>query len=175
MSNAYRPILWWYQRHKSAPSLPLPLSLSFSFFYHIYLDIVLVKEWFQSVRKQILWFLTIILVNMPFGLPPPSRSKNRYYKRKKPALFKEANQRMHNYGMEHMTLCIPVFKLFSPEQWNLHFTSYCMHGNTETSIRKMLYFFRIYVCTFYPIPQLHIQSEHKLACYYCFNTIFTWM
>jgi hypothetical protein len=34
----------------------------------------------------------------------------------------------------------------------------------ETSLRAMLNFPGIYVCIFYPIPQLYVQIEHKLAC-----------
>jgi hypothetical protein len=39
------------------------LSLSLCFFYHIYLNVVLLKEWFQSVKKQIKLFI-IIFGNM---------------------------------------------------------------------------------------------------------------
>jgi hypothetical protein len=40
---------------------------------------------------------------------------------------------------------------------------------TKTSVRAMLNFPGIYVCAFYPIPWLYIQTEHKLACCWCFK------
>lgn len=36
-------------------------------------------------------------------------------------------------------------------------------GPAKTSIWTM------YVCALYPIPQLYIQTDHKLACWYCFK------
>jgi hypothetical protein len=34
-------------------------------------------------------------------------------------------------------------------------------GPAKTSIRAMLNFPGIYVCAFYPIPRLYVQTEHK--------------
>jgi hypothetical protein len=42
-------------------------------------------------------------------------------------------------------------------------------GPAKTAIRAMLNFPGIYICAFYPIPRLYVQSEQKLACCCCFK------
>jgi hypothetical protein len=53
-------------------------------------------------------------------------------------------------------------------QWNLDFTfldsTHVFISPAKTSTSAMLNFPGIYVCAFYPIPQLYVQIEHKLAC-----------
>jgi hypothetical protein len=107
-----------------------------------------------------------ILVNMPFVFPLPPKSKDRHCNNKK-QVFREANQGFHNYHMEDMTLYTPISSNCFPQYSGtaiLHFP--WLNAWFQQNVhKKNIIFSGIYVCTFSPVPQLHIPSEHKLACY----------
>jgi hypothetical protein len=70
--------------------------------------------------------------------------------------------------------CAPFFTTVKPGfyvPWIYIFldSTHILIGPAKTSIRAMLNFPGIYVCAFCPIPRLYVQTEHKLACSWCFK------